>query len=76
MGGMAEFERKLIRARCDEGIKRAKAKGTVFGRKPVLDSGERSKIVERYASGETMADLARDYGCGVGTIHRTLHGTN
>jgi DNA invertase Pin-like site-specific DNA recombinase len=74
MGGMSEFERKLIRARCDEGIRRAKAKGTVFGRKPVLDAGEKRKIAERYASGETMAELARDYGCGVGTIHRTVHG--
>ena len=27
MGGMAEFERKLIRARCDEGIKRVLARG-------------------------------------------------
>jgi DNA invertase Pin-like site-specific DNA recombinase len=73
MGGMAEFERKLIRARCDEGIKRAKARGTVFGRKPVLDAGERRKIADRYAAGETMAELARDYDCGVATIHRVLH---
>jgi DNA invertase Pin-like site-specific DNA recombinase len=69
MGGMAEFERKLIRARCDEGIKRAKARGTVFGRKAVLDVGERRKIAERYAAGETMAELAREYDCGVATIH-------
>jgi DNA invertase Pin-like site-specific DNA recombinase len=74
MGGMAEFERKLIRARCDEGIKRAKARGTVFGRKPRLDAGERRKIAERFAAGETMAELARDYDVGVATIHRTIHG--
>jgi DNA invertase Pin-like site-specific DNA recombinase len=51
---MAEFERKLIRQRCDDGIKRAKAKGTVFGRPSVLDAGDRKRIAERYASGETM----------------------
>jgi DNA invertase Pin-like site-specific DNA recombinase len=28
MGGLHEFERKLIRQRCDEGIKRATAKGS------------------------------------------------
>jgi DNA invertase Pin-like site-specific DNA recombinase len=67
---MAEFERKLIRARCDEGIKRAKARGTVFGRKAVLDAGERRKIGERYSAGETMAELAREYEAGVATIHR------
>ena len=72
MGGMAEFERKLIRARCDDGIKRAKARGTVFGRKPALDHGERRKIAERYAAGETMQQLATEYEVGVGTIHRVL----
>jgi DNA invertase Pin-like site-specific DNA recombinase len=76
MGGLAEFERELIRSRCDEGIKRAKARGTVFGRKPVLDAGERTKIAERYGSGETMAELAREYSCGVATIHRVLQPTN
>ena len=64
MGGLHEFERKLIRQRCDEAIKRAKARGTGFGRKHVLDAGERRKIAERYAKGETMADLACDYSCG------------
>ena len=74
MGGLAEFERKLIRQRCDEGIKRARAKGTKFGRSPVLDPGQRKKIAERYSAGETMAELARDYGCGEATIWRALHG--
>ena len=74
MGGLAEFERKLIRQRCDEGIKRAKARGTVFGRKPVLDVGERRKIAERHAAGESMAALAREYECGAATIWRVLHG--
>jgi DNA invertase Pin-like site-specific DNA recombinase len=74
MGGMAEFERKLIRQRCDEGIRRAKAKGTVFGRKPVLDAGERRKIAQRYSAGETMAELAREYGVGEATVWRALRG--
>ena len=69
---MHEFERKLIRARCDEGIKRAKARGTVFGRKSVLDAGERRTISERYAAGETMAALAREYKVGEATVWRAL----
>ena len=72
MGGIHEFEHKLIRARCDEGIRRAKAKGTKFGRTPVLDAGQRRKIAERYASGETISELARDYDCGVATIWRAM----
>jgi DNA invertase Pin-like site-specific DNA recombinase len=31
LGGLAEFERGLIRARTDDGRKRAKARGVKFG---------------------------------------------
>jgi DNA invertase Pin-like site-specific DNA recombinase len=75
MGGMAEFERKLIRARCQEGIERAKRKGTKFGRPSVIDVSQRRKIAERYASGETMKELAREYEVGEATIWRALHPT-
>jgi DNA invertase Pin-like site-specific DNA recombinase len=75
MGGMNEFERGLIRQRCQAGIERAKAKGTKFGRTSVLDPGQRRKIAERYAAGETMAELARDYDCGEATIWRALRPT-
>jgi len=74
MGGLAEFERELIRKRCQAGIDRAKAKGTKFGRKPVLDAGQRKRIAERYAADETMAALAREYDCGEATIWRALQG--
>ncbi len=72
MGGIAGFERGLIRKRCEEGIERAKRKGTKFGRPFVLDAGQRQRIAERYAGGETMADLAREYECGEATIWRAL----
>ena len=38
LGGLAEFERELIRARTDEGRKRAQARGVRFGRKLKLSS--------------------------------------
>lgn len=72
MGGIAEFERGLIRKRCEEGIARAKRKGTKFGRPSALDASQRRKIAERYASGETMAELAAEYECGEATIWRAL----
>ena len=72
MGGIAEFERSLIRKRCEEGIERARRKGTKFGRPTVLDAGQRRHIAERYAAGETMAELAREYECGEATIWRVL----
>ena len=76
MSGIAELERDMIRKRCQAGIERAKAKGTKFGRTSVLDAGQRRKIAERYAAGETMAELARDYECGEATIWRALHPGN
>jgi DNA invertase Pin-like site-specific DNA recombinase len=72
MGGINQFERELIRSRCDEGIERAKALGTKFGRKPALDASERRVVAERYAKGETMAALAQAYECGEATIWRAL----
>jgi DNA invertase Pin-like site-specific DNA recombinase len=72
MGGIAEFERGLIRKRCEEGIANAKRKGTRFGRPLALDDGQRRKIAERYAKGETMAELSREYEVGEATIWRAL----
>jgi DNA invertase Pin-like site-specific DNA recombinase len=72
MGGIAEFERELIRTRCEEGIEKAKAKGKRFGRKAKLDAGQRRVIADRYAKGETMAALARVYDVGEATIWRAL----
>jgi DNA invertase Pin-like site-specific DNA recombinase len=72
MGGIAEFERGLIRKRCEEGIERAKRKGTKFGRPSALDGSQRRRVAERYAAGETMAELAREYECGEATIWRAL----
>jgi DNA invertase Pin-like site-specific DNA recombinase len=72
MGGIAEFERGLIRGRCEAGIARAKAKGVQFGRKRLLDAGQRRVAAERYGKGETMAMLARDYGVSEPTMWRAL----
>jgi DNA invertase Pin-like site-specific DNA recombinase len=72
MGGIAEFERELIRKRCEEGIERAKRKGIRFGRKRKLDSAMVRVAAERYAKGETMAELAEVYGVSEPTIWRAL----
>lgn len=72
MGGIAEFERSLIRKRCEEGIQRARRKGTKFGRPMALDHSQRRRLAERYAAGETMADLAREYEVGEATVWRAL----
>ena len=72
MGGIAEFERELIRKRCEEGLERAKRKGVKLGRKRKLDRDMVRVAAERYAKGETMAELAEVYGVSEPTIWRAL----
>ena len=72
MGGVGEFERGLIRKRCEEGIERAKRKGVTFGRKRKLDKEMVRVPADRYAKGETMAELAQVYGVSEPTIWRAL----
>jgi DNA invertase Pin-like site-specific DNA recombinase len=70
LGGLAEFERELIRARTGEGRKRAQARGVKFGRPPKLNSHQRREAIERLRNGETQADIARTYGVDATTIGR------
>lgn len=74
MGGVAQFERELILARTEEGIAKARSQGKKFGRPSALDAGRKRKIAERYAAGETMAQLAAEYEVGEATIFRALQG--
>ncbi len=73
MGGIGEFERGLIRKRCEEGIERARRKGVTFGRKRKLDEEMVRVAAGRYAKGETMAELAEVYGVSEPTIWRALN---
>jgi DNA invertase Pin-like site-specific DNA recombinase len=70
LGGLAEFERELIRARTGEGRKRAQARGVKFGRPPKLSPHQRREAIERLKAGETQADIARTYGVDATTIGR------
>src|SRR5208282_3803163 len=45
LGGLAEFERELIKARTDEGRKRAQARGVRFGRKQKLTPHQRREAL-------------------------------
>ena len=58
----ATFERHLIKARTDDGRKRAKARGVRFGRPRKLDQHQRQEALQRLANGETLVDVARTYG--------------
>src|SRR5262245_33502066 len=70
LGGLAEFERELIRARTGEGRKRAKARGVKFGRQTALTSHQRQEALQRLANGDVQADVARSFNVSQATISR------
>ena len=70
LGGLAEFERELIRARTGEGRKRAQERGVRFGRPRKLTPHQRKEALQRLAAGETQPDLARSYAVDATTIRR------
>jgi hypothetical protein len=70
LGGLAEFERELIRARTGEGRKRAKDRGVKFGRPRKMTPHQRQEALQRLASGETYADVARTFNVDATTIGR------
>ena len=70
LGGLAEFERELIRARTGEGRKRAQDRGVRFGRPRKLTPHQRQEALARLQAGETQADIARSYAVDATTIGR------
>jgi DNA invertase Pin-like site-specific DNA recombinase len=71
LGGLAEFERELIRARTGEGRERAKARGVHMGRPPALTRHQRQEALAALTAGTaTQADLARRFNVSQSTISR------
>jgi len=70
LGGLAEFERELIRSRTSEGRERAKTNGVRMGRKPKLTHHQQQEAIERRKAGEAIMDIARSYAVHHSTISR------
>ncbi len=71
LGGLAEFERDLIRTRTGEGRARAIARGQKMGRPPKLTSHQRREAIKRRdRGGESLADIGRSYNVSGATISR------
>jgi DNA invertase Pin-like site-specific DNA recombinase len=69
MAGIAQFERELIRQRCDEGLERARANGVKFGR-PKLSQFQIDEAKRRLEAGESQSDVGRLFGVSHQTIGR------
>jgi DNA invertase Pin-like site-specific DNA recombinase len=73
LGGLAEFERDLIRARTGEGRKKAMANGVKFGRPSALTHHQRQEALTRFAAGESQADIAKSYAVSDATVSRLVN---
>ncbi len=72
LGGVAEFERSIIRERQAQGISIAKTKGAYRGRKRALTADQVAAIRQRAAAGEHKAVLAREFNVSRETLHQSL----
>ena len=70
LGGLAEFERELIRARTGEGRARAKARGVHMGRPPKLTPHQKKEAIKRHNAGEATREIARMFNVSHSTISR------
>ena len=70
LGGLAEFERHLIRTRTSEGRQRAQQRGVRFGRKAKRTAHQQQEALARRAAGEALVDIARSYAVSHSTLSR------
>lgn len=72
LGGLAEFERELIRTRTGEGRARAIDRGVKMGRKPKMTAHQIKEALRRREAGETHREIARSYNVSHSTISRLM----
>ncbi len=70
IGGLAEFERELIRTRTGEGRTRAVARGVKMGRKPKMTPHQVNEALRRVDAGERLREIAGSYSVSHSTISR------
>ena len=74
MGGVAEFERAMIRERQLEGIAKAKQAGKYRGRQSTMAGAQIKEIRVRAAAGENKSALAREFMLSRQTIYNIMSG--
>jgi DNA invertase Pin-like site-specific DNA recombinase len=70
LGGLAEFERSLIKARTDVGVRRAREAGIRFGRPPKLTKHQQEQAMKLIDQGEPQSAIARLLAVDQSTISR------
>ena len=73
LGMIAEFDSDLIRMRTREGMKVAKAKGRLRGKRPKLKPAQEAHLVELWRAGtHTSAELAERFSVARSTVYRAV----
>lgn len=67
LGSFAEFERNVIRERCEAGRVAAVARGVKFGRPRKLDPGEVVRLID---GGVSQSEIARRFECHQSSVNR------
>jgi DNA invertase Pin-like site-specific DNA recombinase len=70
LGGLAEFERELIRTRTAEGRARAVARGVRLGRRPKLNQEQRLQACAMRVAGDEVKAIAKVFKVSGSTISR------
>lgn len=71
-GAVAQFERDLISERTKAGLKAARARGRIGGRKPLISRKDLKGVRAMQAEGFSMDDVARRFGVTRSTIYRAI----
>jgi putative DNA-invertase from lambdoid prophage Rac len=74
INAVAQFEKELLVERILAGQERARAAGSVFGRKPTFDETERPAVLQRLADGASVSAVAREFGTSRQTVLRVRDG--
>lgn len=70
---VAEFERELIVQRTMDGLKHARSRGRVGGRRPALNELQRNELIERVQRGDlSIPKVGQIYGVSRATVNRIM----
>jgi len=74
-GSLAQFERDLIRERTNAGLKAARERGSLGGRRPVITPDKLRKARDHIAAGLTVREAATRLKVGKTALYKALEGT-
>ena len=72
LGAVAQFERSLIRERCEAGRRAAMARGVQFGRAPLFGPDVEKLAARLYRDGFSIYEVALCFGCSFSSVRSAL----